>query len=77
MNERTVLQAVRLKGSLHEDESAADAPVKELTSAGLLPEGKAVRLSLSGRHRLTEWLPNSAAARTCACSHTPTTNSAQ
>ena len=65
MDELTLLQAVRLKGrvrqadlvaTLDEDASVVDATIKELTQAGLLIDGKAVRLSPEGRSRLTELL---------------------
>jgi DNA-binding MarR family transcriptional regulator len=65
MNELTVLQAIRLKGrvrpvdlaaTLDADEAGVDAAVKELTEAGLLTEGKAVRLSPEGRARLIQLL---------------------
>jgi hypothetical protein len=65
MDELTLLQAVRLKGrvrhadiaaTLDEDEAAVDSAVKELTEAGLLMEGKTVRLSPDGKTRLTQLL---------------------
>jgi hypothetical protein len=65
MNELRLLQAVRLKGrvrpadlaaTLDEDEAVIDVTVKELTEAGLIMEGKAVRLAPEGRVRLTELL---------------------
>jgi hypothetical protein len=65
LDELTLLQAVRLKGrvrhadiaaTLDDDEAAVDSAVKELTEAGLLMEGKTVRLSPDGRARLTELL---------------------
>jgi predicted transcriptional regulator len=65
MDELTLLQAVRLKGrvrhadiaaTLDDDEAAVDSAVKELTEAGLLMEGKTVRLSPDGRIRLTQLL---------------------
>jgi hypothetical protein len=65
MTELPLLQAVRLKGrvrpadlaaTLDEDASVVDATVKELAEAGLLTDGKAVRLSAKGRARLTELL---------------------
>ena len=65
MDELTLLQAVRLKGrvrptdlaaTLDEDEASVDTAVKELAEAGLLLEGKTVRLSPDGRERLSELL---------------------
>jgi predicted transcriptional regulator len=65
MDELTLLQAVRLKGrvrhadiaaTLDDDEAAVDSAVKELTEAGLLMEGKTVRLSPDGRTRLAQLL---------------------
>jgi hypothetical protein len=65
MDELTLLQAVRLKGrvrpadlvaTLDEEAAVVDATVKELTNAGLLTGGTAVRLSPEGRARLTELL---------------------
>jgi hypothetical protein len=65
MDELTLLQAVRLKGrvrhadiaaTLDDDEAAVDSAVKDLTEAGLLMEGKTVRLSPDGRTRLTQLL---------------------
>jgi DNA-binding MarR family transcriptional regulator len=65
MTELTLLQAVRLKGrvrpadlaaTLDEDASVVNATIKELAEAGLLTDGKAVRLSPEGRARLTELL---------------------
>jgi hypothetical protein len=65
MDELTLLQAVRLKGrvrpadiaaTLDDDEVAVDSAVKELTEAGLLMEGKTVRLSPDGKTRLTQLL---------------------
>jgi len=65
LDELTLLQAVRLKGrvrhadiaaTLDDDEAAVDSAVKELTEAGLLMEGKTLRLSPDGRARLTELL---------------------
>ena len=61
MDELTLLQAARLKGrvrqadlaaTLDEDPSSVEAAVQELTEAGLLVEGKTVRLSPEGRARL-------------------------
>jgi hypothetical protein len=54
MDELTLLQTVRLKGRVRPAD--LDATVKELTEAGLLIDGKAVRLSPEGRARLTELL---------------------
>jgi hypothetical protein len=65
MNELTVLQAVRLKGrvrpaalaaTLDEQETTVAEAVNKLGEAGLLTEGKLVRLSPAGRDRLTELL---------------------
>jgi hypothetical protein len=65
VDELTLLQAVRLKGrvrptdlavTLDEDAASVEAAVEELTEAGLLVEGKTVRLSADGRARLTELL---------------------
>ncbi|MDT5193889.1 MAG: hypothetical protein QOG79_5781 [Mycobacterium sp.] len=65
MDELTLLQAARLKGrvrpadlaaTLDEDASSVETAVKELTEAGLLVEGKTVRLSPEGRARLNELL---------------------
>jgi hypothetical protein len=65
MNELTVLQAVRLKGrvrpaalaaTLDEQETTVAEAVNELGEAGLLTEGKLVRLSPAGLDRLTELL---------------------
>jgi DNA-binding MarR family transcriptional regulator len=65
MDELTLLQAARLKGrvrpadlatTLDEDGSAVDSALAELVEAGLLVEGKTVRLSPDGRTRLTELL---------------------
>ena len=65
MDELPLLQAVRLKGwvrpadiavTLYEDEAAVDAAIKELAEAGLLMEGKTVRLSPEGRERLRQLL---------------------
>jgi DNA-binding MarR family transcriptional regulator len=65
MDELRALQAVRLKGrvrpsdlaaTLDSDEATVDTSIRELTEAGLLTEGKAVRLSPQGRARLTDLL---------------------
>jgi DNA-binding MarR family transcriptional regulator len=65
MDELALLQAVRLKGrvrpgdlaaTLGEDEADVDASVKDLGDAGLLLEGKTVRLSPAGRERLSTLL---------------------
>ena len=65
MSELTVLQAVRLKGRVSEADLAAivgedpadvAATVAQLTSAGLLVEGKTVRISPEGRQRLNALL---------------------
>jgi hypothetical protein len=65
MDELTLLQTVRLKGrvrpadlvaALEEDASAIDATVMKLAAAGLLIDGKAVRLSPEGRARLGKLL---------------------
>lgn len=65
MSELTVLQAVRLKGRVSEadlaatvDEDPADvaATSAQLTAAGLLVEGKALRISPEGRERLNALL---------------------
>jgi hypothetical protein len=65
MDELRLLQAVRLKGrvrpaalavTLEADEACAILAVKQLTEAGLLTDGKTVRLSSDGRTRLTELL---------------------
>jgi hypothetical protein len=65
MDELKVLQAVRLKGRVSPADLAAtiaadaadvDAIVAELTEAGLLVAGKALRISPEGRQRLTELL---------------------
>jgi hypothetical protein len=65
MNELTLLQTVRLKGrvrpadlaaTLDEREITVAEAVNELGEAGLLTEGKLVRLSPAGRDRLTELL---------------------
>jgi hypothetical protein len=65
MSELTVLQAVRLKGRVSEadlvatlDEDSADvaATLAQLTAAGLLVEGKTLRISPEGRERLNALL---------------------
>jgi hypothetical protein len=65
MSELTVLQAVRLKGRVSEedlvgtlDEDPADvaATVTQLTAAGLLVQGKTLRVSPEGRERLNTLL---------------------
>jgi hypothetical protein len=65
MSELAVLQAVRLKGrvspadlaaTLGEDPTDVAATIEQLTRAGLLVEGKAVRISPGGRARLGELL---------------------
>lgn len=65
MDELKVLQAVRLKGRVNPADLAAtiaadaadvDAIVAELTEAGLLVAGKALKISPEGRQRLTELL---------------------
>jgi predicted transcriptional regulator len=65
MNELTLLQAIRLKGrvrtadlaaTLNLDEAVVQSAVLDLTEAGLIVEGKSVRLSPEGRTRLTELL---------------------
>ena len=65
MSELTVLQAVRLKGRISEadlaatlDEDSADvaATLAQLTAAGLLVTGKALRISPEGRARLNALL---------------------
>jgi hypothetical protein len=65
MSELSVLQAVRLKGRLSEadlvatlDEEPADvaARLAQLTAAGLLVEGKTLRISPEGRERLNALL---------------------
>lgn len=65
MDERALLQAVRLKGrvrpsdlaaTLDEDEAAVESSVRELVEAGLLVAGTTVRLSQDGRVRLGELL---------------------
>lgn len=65
MSELTILQAVRLKGrvsevdiaaSLGEDPTEVAATVAQLTAAGLLVEGKTLRISPEGRERLNALL---------------------
>ncbi len=65
MSELTVLRAVRLKGRLGEedlvaalDEGPADvaATLAQLTAAGLLVQGKTLRISPEGRERLNALL---------------------
>lgn len=65
MSELTVLQAVRLKGRVSEEdlvgtlgEDSADVAttVAELTAAGLLVQGKTLRVSPEGRERLNALL---------------------
>jgi hypothetical protein len=65
MSELTVLRAVRLKGRVSEadlvatlDEEPADiaATLAQLTAAGLLVEGRALRISPEGRERLNALL---------------------
>ncbi|MDT5345644.1 MAG: hypothetical protein QOE52_4828, partial [Mycobacterium sp.] len=65
MTELTVLQAVRLKGrvspadlaaTLGEDPNDLAANVDQLVGAGLLVDGKALRISPEGRTRLEELL---------------------
>jgi hypothetical protein len=65
MSELTVLRAVRLKGRVSEadlvatlDEEPADiaATLAQLTAAGLLVEGRALRISPEGRERLNTLL---------------------
>jgi len=65
MSELTVLQAVRLKGrvgpadlavTVGEDPAVLAPTVATLTEAGLLVEGKTLRLTGDGRARLTELL---------------------
>ncbi|BBZ12574.1 MarR family transcriptional regulator [Mycobacterium branderi] len=71
MSELTVLQAVRFKGrispadlsaTLGEDPADVVATVQQLTQAGLLIDGKTVRISPDGRTRLTELLAEDRAA---------------
>jgi hypothetical protein len=54
MDELTLLQTVRLKGRV--PTADLDGPVNEFVEAGLLVDGKAIRLSPKGRTRLTELL---------------------
>jgi hypothetical protein len=65
MSELTVLQAVRLKGrvsaadlvaTLDEDPADVAATSAQLTAAGLLVEGKTLRISPEGRERLNALL---------------------
>lgn len=65
MSELKVLQAVRLKGRVNpadlgatvdEDPATVAKTIEELTEAGLLVEGRTLRLSPDGRTRLTELL---------------------
>src|ERR1700758_3014378 len=65
MNELALLQAVRLKGrmrpadlaaTLDEEPAAVNATIKEFAEAGLLTDGKGVRLSPEGHARLSELL---------------------
>lgn len=65
MPELTVLQAVRLKGrvseadlsaTLGEDPADVTATLAQLTAAGLLVEGKTLRISPEGRERLNALL---------------------
>jgi hypothetical protein len=65
MDELTLLQAARLKGrvrpadlaaTLDEDAASVETAIEELTEAGLLVEGKTVRLSPDGRARLNDLL---------------------
>lgn len=65
MSELTVLQAVRLKGrlseqdlvgTLGEDPTAVAATLTQLIAAGLLVEGKTLRVSPEGRERLNALL---------------------
>jgi len=65
MDELTLLQAIRLKGrvrptdlaaTLNEDEASVDAAITELADAGLISDGRSVRLSPDGRTRLGELL---------------------
>jgi hypothetical protein len=65
MSELTVLQAVRLKGrvsptdvaaTLDEDQADVRATVGRLTAAGLLVEATTLRISSTGRVRLSELL---------------------
>lgn len=65
MDELTLLQAVRLKGrvqpaalatALDTDVGTLNETLKTLTDAGLLIEGRTVRMSPEGRDRLAELL---------------------
>jgi DNA-binding MarR family transcriptional regulator len=65
MDELTVLQATRLKGrvtpaglagTLDRDEAKLVPVIARLVAAGMLVEGKNLRLSADGRERLTELL---------------------
>jgi DNA-binding MarR family transcriptional regulator len=65
VSELKVLQAVRLKGrvnpadlgaTVEEDPATVAKTIEELTEAGLLVEGRTLRLSPDGRTRLTELL---------------------
>jgi hypothetical protein len=65
MSELTVLQAVRLKGRISEADLAATvnenpddvaATLAQLTAAGLLVQGKTLRISPEGRERLNSLL---------------------
>jgi hypothetical protein len=65
VSELKVLQAVRLKGRVNpadlaatvdEDPATVAKTIEELTEAGLLVEGRTLRLSPDGRTRLTELL---------------------
>ena len=65
MDELALLQAARLKGrvrptdlaaTLNQDAAAVDSALAELVEAGLLIEGKTVRLSPEGRTRLADLL---------------------
>jgi DNA-binding MarR family transcriptional regulator len=65
MSELKVLQAIRLKGrvtpadvaaTLDEDPTRVTATIAELTTAGLLIEGKMLRISPAGRERLNTLL---------------------
>jgi DNA-binding MarR family transcriptional regulator len=71
MSELTVLQAVRFKGrispadlaaTLGEDPAEVTRTVEQLTGAGLLVDGKTVRISPAGRSRLAELLAKERAA---------------
>lgn len=65
MNQLAVLQALRLKGRVEEPDLAATvgadpatlaASIAELTGAGLVAEGKMLRLTPEGREKLAELL---------------------